>query len=131
MYEACNKLIKQTLKKVFDTKSDPNIALLQIRSTPLGPGLLSPTTLLFNCPIRGIMAIINRPPISLNNDNKHYEALFKRQMKNYMNHDTLRNYASIPIGSTVVVQCKDGGHWTHGAIEGKGDHNHNDRSYTI
>ena len=42
-----------------------------------------------------------------------------------------RKYASIPIGSTVVVQHEDGGPWIHGTIEGKGDHSHNDRSYTI
>ena len=52
-------------------------------------------------------------------------------MKNDMNHDTPRMYASIPIGSTIVVQCEDGGPWTHGTVEIKGDHNHNDRSYTI
>ena len=48
-----------------------------------------------------------------------------------MNHDTPTNYAFIPIGSSVVVQCKDGGLWTHGTIVGKGDHNHNNRSYII
>ena len=72
---------KVITQKCFDTKSDPHIALLQIRSTPLGLGLPSPTTLLFNHPIRGIMPIINRPPIDLNNDDEHYEALVKRQMK--------------------------------------------------
>ena len=60
--EACIKLIKQTLK-CFDTKSDPHISLLLIRSTPLRSGLPSPTTLLFNCLIRGIKPTINRPPI--------------------------------------------------------------------
>ena len=43
--EACIKLIKQTLKNCFGTKSDPHIASLQIRSTPLGLGLPSPATL--------------------------------------------------------------------------------------
>ena len=40
-------------------------------------------------------------------------------------------YASIQIGSTVVVQCEERGLWAHGTVESKGDHNHNDRSYTI
>ena len=121
---------KVNTQKCFDTKSDPHMALLQIRSTPLGPGLPSHATLLFNCPIRGIMPIINRPPIGLNNNDKHYEASVKRQMKNYKIHDTPRKYASVPIGSTVVVQHEDGRLWTHGTIEGKENHNHNDRSYT-
>ena len=47
------------------------------------------------------------------------------------NYNTPRKYASVTIGSTVAVQCKHGRPWTHGTIEGNGDHNHNDRSYTI
>ena len=77
------------------------------------------------------MPIIKRPLIGLNNDDEHYEALVKRQTKNDKNHDTSRKYASIPIGCTVAVPCKGGGLWTHGTIEGKGDHNPNDRSNTI
>ena len=32
-----------------------------------------------NCPIRGIMLIINRPLVMSNNNDEHYEALVKRQ----------------------------------------------------
>ena len=70
-----------TLEKCFGTESDPHIALMQIRSTPLVPGLPNPETLLFICPIRGIMPTINRPPIGVNNDDEHYEALVKKQTK--------------------------------------------------
>ena len=52
-------------------------------------------------------------------------------MKSIINKGTHRNYFSIPIGSTVAVQCEDGGSWTHGTIEGKGNHNHHQRSYNI
>ena len=62
------------------------------------------------------MPIINRPLICLNTEVDHYEALIKRQVKNDMNNDTPRKYASIPIGSTVAVQCEDGGLWTHGTV---------------
>ena len=55
------------------------------------------------------MPIINRPLIGLNKDYEHYEAFVKRKMKNDKNHDTPRMCASIPIGSTVVVHCEDGG----------------------
>ena len=77
------------------------------------------------------MPIINRSLIDLNNDADHYKVLIKRQTKHYKNHDTSRIYASIPIGSTVAVQREDGGQWTHGPVESKGDHNHNGWSYTI
>ena len=72
---------KANIIKCIDTKSDPHIAFLQIRLTPLGTGLPSPATLLFNHPIRGIMPKINRPPIGVNNDDEHYEALVKGQTK--------------------------------------------------
>ena len=52
-------------------------------------------------------------------------------MKNDKNLDTYRNYTSIPIGPTVLVQQEDGGPWTHGTVVGKGDHYHGNRSYTI
>ena len=49
--------------------------------TLLGPGLPSLATVLFNCPIRGIMPIIRRQSVSVNNDEGHYEALVNRQIK--------------------------------------------------
>ena len=45
--ETCIKLIKCTIKKWIGSKSDTHIALLQIRSTLLGPELSSPAMLLF------------------------------------------------------------------------------------
>ena len=46
--EACIKFINQTFKKCAELGRDKNMALLQIHTTPLGPGLLSLATLLFN-----------------------------------------------------------------------------------
>ena len=72
---------KANTQKCFDNKSDPHIALLQIRSTPLWPEMPSPATLLVNQLVRGIMQPINRPPIGVNNNEEHYEAIVKRQTK--------------------------------------------------
>ena len=58
-----------------------HIALLQIRTTPLGPELPGPATLLFTHPIRGIMPKLTGPVISPNNYDEHYETLVKRQTK--------------------------------------------------
>ena len=66
-------------QKCFDAKSDPHIASLQIRSAPLGLGLLRPTTLLLHHPIRGIMPILTRLPLNSNNDEEHYKALINRE----------------------------------------------------
>ena len=75
------KFIKHSLKKYIETNEDIHVALLQIRSTSLEPGLLNSATLLSNHPMPGIMPIINRLPINLDNDDEHYEALISRQAK--------------------------------------------------
>ena len=92
------------MKKCFDSGSDMHIALLQTRSTPLGQGLPSPATLLFNCLVRGIMPRIDRLPINTDNDDEHHTALVNRQHRNQQDIDTSKNFVSLPIGSTVVVQ---------------------------
>ena len=53
--EACVKLMKYTIKMYFDNNDDVNLALLQMRSTPIAAGLPSPATLLFNRPIRALL----------------------------------------------------------------------------
>ena len=103
------KIHKAYYKKCIETKADKHVALLQIKATPLEPGLLSPATLLFNHPIQGIMPIINRLPINIDSDEEHYEVLANRQTKNDKNYDTARNYASLSIGSIVLDQQEDGG----------------------
>ena len=99
--------------------------------TPVGPGLPSQATILFTCLIRDIMPIISRLLAGVNNDEEHYEALVNRQTKNDKNQGTPRNHVSIPTGCTVAVQHEDGVPWTHGTVEGKGDHNYHKRSYNI
>ena len=79
--EACIKFVKHELKKCFDSKSDPHIALLQICMIPLGQGLPSPATMLFNCLISGILPVINRLQVGIDNDQEDYEAIVKRQTK--------------------------------------------------
>ena len=88
-------------------------------STPLGT---------FPC---SIMPIIDRKPIGGDNDDDHLSKLMHMQHRNGTNNDGLPVFASIPIGSTVVVQQEDSGPWTHRTIVGKGDHNHHDQSYIL
>ena len=45
------KFITHTIRKCIETNKDILVALLHIRSAPLEPRILSPATLLFNCPI--------------------------------------------------------------------------------
>ena len=100
----CLKFIKWTIKKCIYPKSDTHVALLQIKSTLLGPGLPCLATLLFNHPVKGIMPIFGRPPISPNNNDEHYKAVIERQTNKDKNHDTPGNHNFIQIWSTAVVQ---------------------------
>ena len=86
---------------------------------------------LFNHPIRGIMPIINRPPVNSNNDDEYCGTLVKRQTKMDKKHDTSRNNASIPLGSTAVIEHEDGGLWSHVTVVGRRDHKHSNRSSMI
>ena len=102
--EACIKFIKCTKKKCSDSSGDIHMVLLHIRTTPLGQGLPSPATLLFNHPVCGIMPVMDRKPINIDNDDEHHKTLMHRQGKNDQNNDTLKIFMSILIGSTVAVQ---------------------------
>ena len=48
------------------------MAILQIRTTPLRQGLPSLATLLFNCHVRGMMPVMDRPPTNVDNDEEHH-----------------------------------------------------------
>ena len=49
--EVCIKFVKCTMETCIKSNDDIHMALLQIRATPLEPGLPSPAMLLFNHPI--------------------------------------------------------------------------------
>ena len=107
------------------------MALLQITTIPLGQGLPSPAMLLFNYQVCGIMPVIDRKLVSVDNDDEHHKNLMHRQSKNDPNNDASQVFVSICIGSTVVVQQEDGELWTHGTFVGKGNQNHHNWSYKI
>ena len=50
-------------KIYFDTNADIYMALLQIQSTLLGPGLLILAMPLLNRPVRGLLPKLSRPPL--------------------------------------------------------------------
>ena len=100
--KACIKFIKQTFKKWANSGEDINMALLQIHTTPLGQGLLSPATLMFNQQVCGIMPVLDWKSIGKDHDDKCHGKLIDRQYKN--NNDASPIFTSIPIGSAVVVQ---------------------------
>ena len=62
------------------------MALLHIHTAPLGPGLPSLVTLLFNRQVQGIIPVLDCKPIGQDHDDDHYGKLMDRQHKN--DHDT-------------------------------------------
>ena len=59
------------MKKCSDTNRDVNLALLQIQLTQIEDGLLSPATILFNKPTRGLLPMINKTPMIYHYDDEH------------------------------------------------------------
>ena len=51
------------------------MVLLQIRTNPLGQGLPSPATLIFNHLVHGIMPVIDRKLIGRDNGDEHHSKL--------------------------------------------------------
>ena len=101
--EACIKFIKHTLKMCY-TGGDIHMALLKIHTTPLGQGLLSLATLLFNHLVHRVMPVLDRKPIGGDNDNKNHSKLVHRHHKSNRYNDDSPIFASFPTGSAVVVQ---------------------------
>ena len=71
-----------------------------------------------------MMSVLDRKLVGKDYDDKHHSRLVDRQHKK--NNDASPIFASIPIGSAVVVQQEDSGLWTHGTVVGTGGHNHHD-----
>ena len=69
--EACIKSIKHTIKMLRLHGGDVYMELLQIRTTPLRWGLPSPATLPFNHLVHSIMPVLDRKPVSIDNDDEH------------------------------------------------------------
>ena len=90
--EACTKFIKHKFK---NSGGDINMTLLQIHTTPLGQGLPSPATLLFNQPVHVIMPVLDRKPVGEDYDDMHHSRLVDRQHKN--DNDASPMFAFIPL----------------------------------
>ena len=73
--EVCIKFIKCTMKNALILMLMVNLALLQIRSRPVGPGLQTPAILQFNRSIRSTMLLVNRTPITYDNNDNYCQAL--------------------------------------------------------
>ena len=102
-----------------------------MRSTPIDAVLPSPATLLFNRLIRALLCKMNRLPVIFNANDECYEALQTWQDKYINGSDTHKDSFSFLMGSTLAIQCKDGGLWIHGIVEEVKGTDHHGCSYII
>ena len=79
--KACIKFIKPTIKRCSDAGGDIHMVLLQIKTTPLGQGLPSLAMLLFNHLVHKIMPVVDRKPVSIDNDDEHHKKLTQAGQK--------------------------------------------------
>ena len=100
--ETCIKFVKYIIKTCTGNNQDTNLALLQIQSTSMGPGLPSTAEMLFNRPIQSLLPQITRAPINIDNDNVQFKALESHQgrliKKNYTKYPSI-----FSAGCTVAV----------------------------
>ena len=96
------QVYKAYIQKCADAGGDINITLLQIWTTPLGQGLPSPATLMFNRQVHGIMPVLDCKPAGHECDDENHSNLVDRQNKNNNNASSV--FAFLPIGLSVAVQ---------------------------
>ena len=72
----------------------------------------------FNKPIRVLLPLIIREPVSIiNNDDAQYKAIRAYQNRYMREKDTHRDLLAFPVGSTVTMHHEDGVPWMHGFIK--------------
>ena len=80
--ETCIEFVKKKIDmiKCHETNKDINLALLQITSPPIGPGIPNPARKFFYRPIGGISLKVNRSPLFYDYDEDQWDMLKARQM---------------------------------------------------
>ena len=104
------------MTKCFETNSDVNLALLHIRSTPIGARAFNPTAILTYGPIIRILLKSQQSTLIYNYDEDHYYLLKLRQNSLVKKNDTLHKHVFILTGSTVAVQREDSRTLMHGTV---------------
>ena len=125
--KACIKFVKQTMKKCFDTNVDENLAILQIWSIPIGPGLLSHAILLFNRPIWGVMPTISRVSMNFDTIKIQWKLLCLHYWKDKGRLVRIMIQRFYFYSYRADCSTSIGEQWNMDP----GGHNHNDRPYKI
>ena len=127
--ESMVKITKQILERCKQTSSDPHIAMLLYRATPLQSGMASPAELLSQRRYQTTLPIKNREPVRSRN---HRETMAKSRDKReeYFNKKAT-DYRQLQMHEPIYVQLDpDKTTWQKANVIGTPREN-NPRSYTI
>ena len=108
--ETAVQTVKNILKKCTDSKTDTNLALLCLHTTPIDHNIPSPAELLFTRRVRANLPVKIENPIATKD--KIYQQLAHRQEKQKEYYD--RGAANLPPlipKQPILVQYPQNGHW--------------------
>lgn len=115
MVERCIQTFKNMMKKAEDDEKDPYLCLLEYRNTPINSSIPSPSELLFNRRVNGLLPTTN---IFISDDKQNLKDSFqKRQSEQKVAYD--RNAKSLPEfnkNDKVRVQQMDKSSWQPATI---------------
>jgi len=120
--------IKGALKKAKSSKSDPELALLCLRTTPIDNALPSPAVLLNKRKMRDTLPVIIR-----SDDTQHstvHERLVEKQEIQKLYHDRhgVKELSSLLSGQSVQIRDHQTGKWSPATVQRKCEE---PRSYMI
>ena len=110
--------VKATLKKSHESGTDPYLALLCLRTTPVDNVIPSPGELLTNRKLRSNLPVKIRN--NAQNKDEVHGKLSSRQAKQKQYHDaTARELPPLLIGQRVTVKDQQTGHWRPAVVKEK------------
>ncbi|XP_035658200.1 uncharacterized protein K02A2.6-like [Branchiostoma floridae] len=118
--------VKKTLIKCKESRSDPNLAMLAIRTTPIKPGMKSPAELLNGRKYKDILPTKVPPPLDQEETRAKLE---KAQQAAKQHYDTqAKNLPELAKGQSIHVQDPIRKTWSPGKVNDKAT---TPRSYVV
>ena len=110
--------VKNTLKKARETRTDPDLALLIFRSTPIDSKLPSPTEILYSRKIKANLPFRTPPPHNTNKDISHNLKLRQNNQKKYFDKNS-KHLQPLRNGQHILMQKYSGASWEPAIVTDK------------
>ena len=111
------KIVKSALQKTKTTNADPDMALLCLRTTPIGSNLPSPAELLLGRKLQDNLPRVIQRSYNSEDITKH---LNERQETQRFYHDrSVKTLPVLPTGTSITIQDPVTHKWEPGTVKGK------------